>query len=125
MGGMQKFGFKSMKFIQGDLMMDESLPKADLFFSKDTFIHFPNHWISQFLNQTALACPPKYKYLMFVHDFRRRDAENPDIGKFGDFHGFNLKNPPFSVAVADTVFEWTSPHDARPHPRLVQVIDTS
>lgn len=123
--GSKKFGFKSMKFVRGDMLKDETLPKADLFFTKDTLIHFPNKFITQFLQQTALSCPPKYRYVMFVHDFRpRNDWNNSDIKKFGDFHGFNLQNPPFSVPV-DTVFEWRFQGEARPHPRLVQVLDTS
>jgi hypothetical protein len=128
--GKDRFGLKSMMFMEGDMLKDDTLPPADLFFTKDTFIHFPNKFIQQFLNQTALACPPKYKYMMFVHDWRPRNDYNftrethNDIPKFGMYHGFDLRRPPFSVPV-DTVFEWRSPSEARPHTRLVQVLNTS
>lgn len=128
--GRARFGLKSMRFMKGDMLNDTSLPPADLFFTKDTFIHFPNKFIGQFLSQTARSCPPKYRYVMFVQDFRPRNDydfhlnTHTDISKFGQYHGFDLKYPPFSLPV-DTVFEWRSPHEARPHRRLVQVLDTT
>merc|ERR1719221_878628 len=106
--GIKKLGLKSMRFMKGDMLKAETLPKADLFFTKDTLIHFPNKFISQFLDSTAKACPPKYKYVMFVHDFRpRNDWNNADIRKFGEYHGFDLKNAPFNMPV-ETVFKWTT-----------------
>jgi len=47
----------------------------------------------------VLQCPPKYKYVMFVHDSKPRDQANPDIDEFGQYHGFQLKNPPFNLKV--------------------------
>ena len=37
-----KAGLRSMVFKQGDMLVDQTLPEADLLFTKDTLIHFPN-----------------------------------------------------------------------------------
>mmetsp|Transcript_72288 Transcript_72288/g.188538 ORF Transcript_72288/g.188538 Transcript_72288/m.188538 type:complete len:310 (+) Transcript_72288:77-1006(+) len=114
-----KGGLRSMAFQQGDMLLDASLPRADLLFTKDTLIHFPNKYIQQFLNNTVLQCPPKYKYVMFVHDSRPRDQANNDINRFGEFHGLQLKNPPFNLKVS-TRFKWTASLDGKT--RVVQVL---
>lgn len=114
-----KGGLRSMVFQQGDMLVDASLPKADLLFTKDTLIHFPNEYIQQFLNDTVLQCPPKYKYVMFVHDSRPRDQANNDIGRFGEYHGLQLKNPPFNLKVS-TRFRWKAELDGKT--RVVQVL---
>jgi hypothetical protein len=114
-----KRGLRSMVFQQGDMLLDKSLPKADLLLTKDTLIHFPNKYIQQFLNNTVLQCPPKYKYVMFVHDSRPRDQANRDIEAFGQYHGFQLKNPPFNLKVW-TAFTWRPKLDGKK--RIVQVL---
>jgi len=114
-----KAGLRSMVFQKGDMLVDASMPKADLLLTKDTLIHFPNQYIQQFLNDTVLQCPPKYKYVMFVQDSKPRDQENGDIDGFGDYHGFQLKNPPFNLKVR-TAFTWTPELDGKK--RVVQVL---
>mmetsp|Transcript_53587 Transcript_53587/g.142816 ORF Transcript_53587/g.142816 Transcript_53587/m.142816 type:complete len:232 (+) Transcript_53587:315-1010(+) len=114
-----KAGLRSMVFQQGDMLVDKTLPEADLLFTKDTLIHFPNRYIQQFINNTVLQCPPKYKYVMFVHDSRPRDQANNDINRFGEFHGLQLKNPPFNLKVS-TRFKWTASLDGKT--RVVQVL---
>mmetsp|Transcript_17784 Transcript_17784/g.50332 ORF Transcript_17784/g.50332 Transcript_17784/m.50332 type:complete len:261 (-) Transcript_17784:314-1096(-) len=117
-----KAGLRSMVFQQGDMLVDKTLPEADLLFTKDTLIHFPNKYINLFISQTVVQCPPKYKYVMFVHDMRERDEENTDINNFGDYHGMQLRNRPFGLNVT-TAFTWTAELDGKK--RVVQVFDTA
>jgi hypothetical protein len=117
-----KAGLRSMVFQQGDMLVDETLPEADLLFTKDTLIHFPNSYINQFIRQTVVQCPPKYKYVMFVHDLRERDEENKDINTFGEYHGFQLNMRPFGLKVT-TPFTWTPELDGKK--RIVQILDTA
>jgi len=120
--GKESFGLKSMLFQKGDMLNDTTMPKADLLFTKDTLIHFPNKYIQSFINTTVLQCPPKYKYVMFVHDLKPRHQSNKDIEAFGMYHGFNLSNPPFSYKVSD-IFSWMPEYDKKL--RSVQLIDTA
>jgi hypothetical protein len=117
--GIADIGLHKMTFQKGDMLDDSTMPKADLLLTKDTIIHFPNADIAAFVNSTVLQCPPKYKYVMFVHDSRKRDMENRDIAKFGEFHGVNLQGAPFNYK-AETVFRWRAKFDNKV--RVVQIM---
>jgi len=120
--GTDQIGLRKMTFQKGDMLDDATMPKADLLFTKDTIIHFPNADIAAFVNSTVIQCPPKYKYVMFVHDSRKRDKGNRDISRFGEFHGVNLLGAPFNYK-AQTVFQWRAEFDNKV--RVVQVMDPS
>jgi len=118
--GIEDIGLRNMTFRKGDMLDDSTLPTADLLFTKDTIIHFPNANIAAFVNSTVIQCPPKYKYVMFVHDSRKRDHRNRDISRFGEFHGVNLLGPPFNYK-AQTIFRWRSKFDNKV--RVVQLMN--
>jgi hypothetical protein len=56
-------------------MVADHLPTADVLLTKDTLIHFPNAGIQQFLSRNVRVCPPRFRYVVFVHDQRSAERE--------------------------------------------------
>ena len=75
-GGATTFGLESARFLPMD-MLRTPLPPADVLLTKDTLIHFTNAQISRFLNLSILTCPPRFRYVLFVHD---------DLSKYNASH---------------------------------------
>lgn len=100
-------------------MMEQALPRADLLLTKDTLIHFPNSGIGKFLALSVNACPPRFRYVMFVHDIASDETERqvklPDCKPYasptrcrwrnnrdthlGGFHTLDLGAPPFNLPI--------------------------
>eukprot|EP00747_Dinoflagellata_sp_TGD_P209329 gnl/TRDRNA2_/TRDRNA2_82725_c1_seq1.p1 gnl/TRDRNA2_/TRDRNA2_82725_c1~~gnl/TRDRNA2_/TRDRNA2_82725_c1_seq1.p1 ORF type:complete len:278 (+),score=38.36 gnl/TRDRNA2_/TRDRNA2_82725_c1_seq1:89-835(+) len=102
--GVGRFGLSHMNFTHGD-MMAGPLPAADVLFTKDTLIHLPNAGIMTFLMHSVVVCPPRYRYVLFVHDYV--PGMNEDI-RLAGFHHLDLAAPPFNLTV-EQVFHWSPP----------------
>lgn len=113
--------------MSGNMLRDESLPKADVLLTQDAMAYLPHKLMWRFLNQTVLACPPKYKFIMSVQTLKsaKEWANRVEPNKFGEYRGFNLAKDPFSLPI-DMVYQWRvrSLGTAVSHPRIVQVMDT-
>ena len=128
-----RFGLRSARFAVHD-MLQKALPPATLLLTKDTLIHFRNDDIQRFLKLSVLACPPRFRYVMFVHDMERRPgrrANNWDIEERANaYHYLNLSAPPFSVPGLVEVFHWhpsgRSSGDLGPLPhKTIQILRAS
>lgn len=103
-------GFNKMHFKVGDMVSDD-LPRAEMLLTKDTLIHLPNAKISEFLKRNVLVDPPKYKYVMFVHDMEAAGKDfwgvenNVDV-QLNGFHTLDLAAAPFSVPNLKNVFHY-------------------
>lgn len=130
---------KNQTFMVMD-MMHHVLPAADLLLTKDTLIHLPNRGIRKFLQLNVNVCPPRYRYVMFVHD--RSDLvtsslpdcrpyleqahacvwrNNKDIS-LGSFHTLDVGEAPFKLSV-ETIF--TFGHSKTGRQRVVQLLNLS
>jgi len=103
-----KFGLGTARFITGD-MVNDHLPVADLLLTKDTLIHTPINAITAFLHKNVLECPPRFCYVMLVHNQYSDGSEenNKDVRAVGDVtgkrdiraqtQGLNFSAAPFSL----------------------------
>jgi hypothetical protein len=99
-----KFGFAEASFNHGDILQD-GLPRADLFLCKDTLIHFSNNDIKKFLQVQILDHPHKYKYLMCVNNDPGPHVSRADIPTGGwisrirgpHFQKVRLSSDPFNL----------------------------
>merc|ERR1711953_504141 len=109
-----------MRFEVGDVINDV-LPKADLLLTKDTLIHLPNTKILEVLRRNVLVQPPRFKFVLFVHDTLPVGAPPPSWAPGNNldialnpnnrpsFHFLNLSAPPFNVAGLRHLFDFTIP----------------
>lgn len=114
-------GLRTWRFEQGDMVTAE-LPRADVLLTKDTLIHIPNRAIQSFLKHSVLVCPPRYKFVVFVHSYNK-EQNNNDTDPKGTFHYLDMSLPPFSLNVTTPLLWYlVSKHTLD---RIVQVYDTS
>jgi len=133
--GPSKFALEAADFEAGD--MRDPLPPADLLITKDTIIHIPNWAINEFLETNVKSCPPKFKYVLFIHDrppewkFRwggvpiMRDLVwNWDTFKFSGFHEIDVRVKPFHLRGVEEMLQYmtSSQADRAPvNPKVVQL----
>lgn len=96
------FGLASAHFERVN-MVTTALPKADLLFSKDTIIHFSFERIKALLRLSVTVCPPRFKYVLFVHEPPQGD--NVDIEGVDQHHAIALRAAPFWLNTT-TVFKY-------------------
>ena len=100
--GNANFGLASAHFERVN-MVTTALPKADLLLSKDTIIHFSNARIQSLLRLSVTVCPPRFKYVLFIHEPLK--GENVDIEDVDQHHALNLRAAPVWLNTT-TVFEY-------------------
>ncbi|MEM7102865.1 MAG: class I SAM-dependent methyltransferase [Bacteroidota bacterium] len=93
-----KYATPRRQFIQLNLIEDQ-LPKSNLLFCRDCFVHFSNDHIRQSLDNIKAA---KIKYLLVTTFTDTR--VNKDI-LTGEWRRVNLEKPPFNLTPIDIINE--------------------
>ena len=96
------FGLASARFERVN-MVTTALPSADLLLTKDTIIHFSFARIQSLIRLSVTVCPPRFKYVLFIHEPRKGD--NVDIEGVDQHHALNLRAAPFWLNTT-TVFQY-------------------
>lgn len=96
-------GLKEVDFRVADMFKGQ-LPEADLLLTKETLMLYPNEEIEDFLKANVLACPRRFKYVMFVHDQEDPAGNNVKENNrltsgVNEFHCLHMGGKPFSLPV--------------------------
>lgn len=110
----REHALQSPEFMVGDVC--GAMPVADLLIVKDVLMHLPTASVKSFLEHSANASSPRYKFVMLIQNVMPMNLREMMDIEAGQLLPFDITQPPFGAASFRTALQWQSDE-----PKLVQL----